>query len=80
MYLSRPYARLVSRGIYAVWLLQMVVGLGSLYYHCTLSLVGQLIDEIAILWVVMVAFGLWFPKMYMPDVFHRSRWVVTGVT
>ncbi|KAI0236011.1 Alkaline ceramidase 2 [Lamellibrachia satsuma] len=73
IYLFRPYARRVTGGVNIVWTLLMVTGLGSVYFHSTLCLVGQLIDEISIIWVVMVALGLWFPKIYIPAILHKSR-------
>ncbi|KAI0208029.1 Alkaline ceramidase 2 [Lamellibrachia satsuma] len=73
VYLFRPYSRRVTRGVNIVWTLLVVVGLGSAYFHSTLSLVGQLLDEIAIIWVFMAALGLWYPKRYMPPILHRSR-------
>ena len=51
----------------------MSVGFGSIYFHATLSLAGQLIDEIAIIWVIM---GSW--AMFMPSYILRKfipHWV-----
>ena len=42
--------------------LMMLVGLSSVYFHATLSLLGQLVDELSILWLMASAFGYWLPQ------------------
>lgn len=51
IHLFRDYGKFVNKGIFVVWSMLMVVGLASCYFHATLSLLGQLLDEISILWV-----------------------------
>lgn len=45
-----------------IWVLIMVIGASSAYFHATLSLVGQLLDEVAILWVLLAGYSLWIPE------------------
>ncbi|XP_069961005.1 alkaline ceramidase [Cherax quadricarinatus] len=66
------YARHVSRGIHIIWFFYVVIGLSSAYFHATLSLLGQLLDELSILWVLMVSYTLFTPVMYRPK-FLRSN-------
>lgn len=64
--LHQPYSKHVGPGIHVIWLLLIIVGLSSTYFHATLSLLGQLLDEIAILWVVMAGIAMWYPNDWFP--------------
>lgn len=73
IYLFRSYSKHVTSGIDVILILLIVVGLGSAYFHGTLSFVGQLIDELAIAWVLLASFAIWTPKHMLPELFRRDR-------
>lgn len=52
----------------------IVVGLSSAYFHATLSLIGQLLDEVAILWVCCAAFSMFYPKKFYPRWLNGNRY------
>ncbi|NXF12734.1 ACER1 ceramidase, partial [Smithornis capensis] len=59
-----------------------LAGVFSTYFHMTLSYVGQLLDELSILWALAVAYSFWYPQVYFPK-FIKTRkhfcWL-TGIT
>ena len=68
----KNYGEVLKVPVGYVWSLLTIVGLGSIYFHSTLSLVGQLVDEIAILWVIMCAWALFLPTSMLRKIFFNS--------
>ena len=50
-----------------------VVGASSAYFHATLSLFGQLLDETSILWVVMAGYAFWYPRSLIPSILRDAE-------
>jgi alkaline ceramidase len=73
IYLFNDYAKQVNRGIYFVWIMFAGIGLASAYFHATLSLLGQLLDELMILWLLFASFGMWIPRRSYPKIFKGDR-------
>ncbi|KAM9386225.1 alkaline ceramidase 1 [Pholidichthys leucotaenia] len=86
LYLLHPYAKERSLAIHLVWIMMIFVGLFSAYFHMTLSFVGQMLDELSILWVLAVGYAIWFPRKLFPSfiknrsTFARLVLVVTVIT
>ncbi|XP_063003372.1 alkaline ceramidase 1 [Elgaria multicarinata webbii] len=64
-------------------LLQILIGIFSIYFHLTLSYAGQMLDELSILWTLSISYGFWFPVHHFPR-FIKNReqflWMVGFVT
>ncbi|XP_003798035.1 alkaline ceramidase 1 [Otolemur garnettii] len=73
MFLMHPYAQKRSRFVYGIVTLFMVIGLFSMYFHMTLSFLGQLLDEIAILWLLGGGYSIWMPRCYFPAFLRGNR-------
>ncbi|CAJ0941936.1 unnamed protein product, partial [Mesorhabditis belari] len=79
--MMRKYIRKVNSGV--VWpnLLLAFNGIASTYYHATLNLFGQLVDELSILWilniflVVYIPVMQWFPEKHKKNI-PLFRWSV----
>lgn len=48
-----------------------------MYFHMTLSYVGQLLDELSILWTLAVAYSFWYPRAHFPKCI-KSRYGSVG--
>ncbi|KAM7242052.1 hypothetical protein CapIbe_006523 [Capra ibex] len=76
-FLMRPYIQKRSRYIYVLFILFTITGLFSMYFHMTLSFLGQMLDEITILWLLASGYSLWLPRCYFPAFLgqNRSRYI-----
>lgn len=54
--------------------LSPAAGLFSMYFHMTLSFLGQLLDEISILWLLASGYSIWMPRCYFPTFLGENRW------
>ncbi|RWS04275.1 Alkaline ceramidase-like protein [Dinothrombium tinctorium] len=63
----------IKQCIWFTSLLVAIVGISSVYFHATLSLVGQLLDEISILLAIVCGFGLLCPQKRIPNCFGNNR-------
>src|SRR6218665_814070 len=73
LYLFHPFARCRSWRVQFVWILTMVIGISSAYFHATLSLAGQLLDEFGILWVIGAGIAFWTPRTLLPKYFQQRE-------
>ena len=53
--------------------LSLPPGLFSMYFHMTLSFLGQMLDEIAILWLLASGYSIWLPRCYFPAFLGQNR-------
>lgn len=74
--LFKSYSRHFGKGNIIVWFFLLTVGICSTIFHATLSFGGQLLDQVSILWLIMVASSLWIPQRLLP-VFCRNKPNVT---
>jgi len=79
MVLYRDYGKYVTKSIHIIWAFLIAIGCGSAYFHSTLSMAGQLMDEIFILWVLMVSYAILLPKKILPSYFQQNRWVLNVI-
>lgn len=73
IHLFRDYGHFVNRGIHVIWVMMIVVGLSSAYFHATLSLTGQLLDEVSILWLCTAGFAMFCPRKHFPRFLKGCR-------
>ena len=60
-------------------LMTSTVGVCSVYFHATLSMMGQLLDEMSILWSLMTGVALWLPEYHFPRFCKGKRYVTVRI-
>lgn len=53
--------------------LHLPTGVFSMYFHMTLSFMGQMLDEISILWLLSSGYAVWMPRCYFPKFIKGNR-------
>ncbi|VDM96071.1 unnamed protein product [Thelazia callipaeda] len=70
--LIKPYIENVNWVVILPHILLTINGIASTYYHATLNLFGQLIDEISILWLIMMGIATYFPvTRFYPQQYYK---------
>ena len=68
--LWKSFGAHVSAGIYVLLFILAVVGVASAYFHATLSLFGQMLDEVSIAWILCISYNFLMPNHYRPSFFY----------
>ncbi|XP_061456903.1 alkaline ceramidase 1 isoform X2 [Rhineura floridana] len=72
VWMSPQYMNYSPVPVQGLAILQVFIGVFSIYFHMTLSYAGQLLDEIAILWTMGWCYAFWFPMRHFPG-FIKNR-------
>ena len=73
------YLQYVSVGPHVLFYMMSCVGLGSIYFHGTLSLLGQFIDEISLMWCFLSTYIFLFPTRMLPKIVPRSIFLLIAL-
>ncbi|XP_054837299.1 alkaline ceramidase 1 [Eublepharis macularius] len=81
--LNMDYMKYRPKPVHSLAVMVALIGFSSVYFHMTLSYVGQLLDELSILWTMGLCYACWFPTHHYPS-FIKNReqfsWIVGIVT
>lgn len=76
----RRYIKEVNHWLIVPQLLLTFNGLASTYYHATLNLFGQLVDELSLVWIINMFLVVYIPVMkWFPKKFSERLWVILGL-
>ena len=67
------YTKYISNGAYIQLFFLIFIGVSSVYFHATLSLMGQLLDEVAIIWSLCLGYASFMPDRMRPR-FYKGIW------
>uniref|UniRef100_A0AC35U696 Alkaline ceramidase n=1 Tax=Rhabditophanes sp. KR3021 TaxID=114890 RepID=A0AC35U696_9BILA len=78
--LIRKYLNEVNFMIFWPHLLLTINGLASAYYHATINLFGQLVDELSLVWLLTICLSAYLPTMkWYPEKYHKHIPLVRSV-
>jgi len=66
--LWKSFGNHITSGIYVLLLTLVVIGIASAYFHATLSLLGQMLDEVSIAWILCLSYSFLTPNHYRPHI------------
>ena len=70
----RQYIKTMSRKMLSFSMVFITIGLCSVYFHATLSMLGQLLDDWSILWGEAIGTGEWTPTRVFPNFCNGNRY------
>ncbi|XP_053149188.1 alkaline ceramidase 1-like [Hemicordylus capensis] len=83
LWLNTQYNSYRSAPLRCFVIIEMIIGVFSVYFHSTLSYAGQMLDELSIMWAFGTCYAFWLPSHHLPG-FIKNRdqfiWMVAIVT
>uniref|UniRef100_A0A7M4ER51 Alkaline ceramidase n=2 Tax=Crocodylus porosus TaxID=8502 RepID=A0A7M4ER51_CROPO len=83
LHLNKQYVQEHRKPVYYLSAMLLSIGIFSVYFHTTLSYVGQLLDELSILWTLAVTYTFWLPTSRFPKFIKNRtqfRWLIAITT